>query len=177
MPLGARVAVANVYAFDKLISETRRLAVEYRKATGKPLAVTGELARHDAARLLGLELVDETGLGYDAIGRGDREGLRVHVKGRAIFDEERGKPRIGQMNRDQDWDLLVLVLMDEDFEPVEIYEVERDVIDEILEQTADSGRGRRGAMSVARVKIIGRLAWSREHGIEDDGYWDNQANG
>jgi hypothetical protein len=166
-----------VYAFDKLINETRRLAVEYRKATGKPLAVTGELARHDAARLLDLELVEEPGSGYDAVGRGEREGLRIQVKGRAIFDDERSNQRIGQLRRDRDWDLLMLVLMDEAFEPVEIYEAEREVIDENLAETTDSRRAKRGAMSIARLKIIGRLVWSRERGLEDDGYWDNQANG
>jgi len=166
-----------MYAFDKLIGETRRLAVEYRKATGKPLAVTGELSRHDAARLLDLELTDAPGVGYDAVGRGDRDGLRVLIKGRAIFDEERGEPRIGQVNREHPWDLLILVLMDEGYEPVEIYEVERDVVDGVLDTAPDSGRSRRGAMSVAQLKIIGRLAWSREHGLEDDGYWDNQASG
>ena len=167
----------DVYAFDKLIGETRRLAVEYRKATGKALAVTGELARHDAARLLGLDLVEEQVPGHDAIGRGDRDGLRVLIKGRAIFDEERAKQRIGQVNRDHPWDLLVLVLMDEVYEPVEIYEVERADVDEALDGVPESGRARRGAMSVAQLKIIGRLAWTRERGLEDDGYWDNQASG
>ncbi len=168
---------SDVYAFDKLISETRRLAVEYRKATGKALAVTGELARHDAARLLGLELLEDQGPGYDALGRGERDGLRVLIKGRAIFDEERGRQRVGQVNREHPWDLLVLVLMDDVFEPVEIYEVERDEVDAALDAAPESGRARRGAMSVAQLKIIGRLAWTRERGLEDDGYWDNQASG
>ena len=167
----------DVYAFDKLIGETRRLAVEYRKATGKALAVTGELARHDAARLLGLELLEDQGLGHDALGRGERDGLRVVIKGRAIFDEERGKQRVGQVNREHVWDLLVLVLMDDAYEPFEIYEVERAEVDEALDTAPESGRSRRGAMSVAQLKIIGRLAWTREHGLEDDGYWDNQASG
>ena len=168
---------SDVYAFDKLISETRRLAVEYRKATGKALAVTGELARHDAARLLGLELLEDQGPGYDALGRGERDGLRVLIKGRAIFDEERGRQRVGQVNREHPWDLLVLVLMDDVFEPVEIYEVERDEVNAALDAAPESGRARRGAMSVAQLKIIGRLAWTRERGLEDDGYWDNQASG
>lgn len=166
----------SLYAFDKLISETRRLAVEYRKATGKPLAVTGEIARHDAARLLGLELLDEEGLGYDARGTGPRDGLRIQIKGRAIFDPDKGGQRIGQIRNEQAWDLLVLVLMDEEFEPAEIYEAERSTIDECLQEGA-SKRARRGALSVARLKIIGRLVWSRERGLEDDGYWDNRASG
>ena len=46
------------------MSETRRLASEYRRATGKPLAVSGEIARYDASRLLGLELVADN-LGFN----------------------------------------------------------------------------------------------------------------
>lgn len=166
----------NVYAFDKLIAETRRLAVEYRKATGKPLAVTGEIARHDAARLLGLELVD-AGSGFDAVGRGDRDGLRVQIKGRAIFEDARSSQRIGQLKQGQDWDLLVLVLLDEEFEPFEIYEAERETIEDALDERASNARAKRGAMTVARIKIISRLVWTRENGLEDDGYWDNQASG
>jgi len=42
----------GIYDVSKLISETRRLAAEYRKATGKALAVTSEIAKHDACELL-----------------------------------------------------------------------------------------------------------------------------
>ena len=85
-----------MYSIDKLIGETRRLAAEYRKATGKPLAVSTEIARYDAARLLGLELVDAGGqVGYDAIGTGSRAGQRIRIKGRAIFDRKHPGARIG----------------------------------------------------------------------------------
>ncbi|MCP4043029.1 MAG: hypothetical protein GY731_13925, partial [Gammaproteobacteria bacterium] len=56
------------------------------------------------------------------------------------------------------------------------YEVERDDLNEVFEETGSSKRSRRGAISVARFKIIGQLIWTRENGIEDDGYWDNQAS-
>ncbi len=59
----------GVYSVDKLISEARRLAAEFRRTTGKPLpGVSGEIAEHDAARLLNLKLCDERSGGYDAIG-------------------------------------------------------------------------------------------------------------
>ena len=167
----------NVYAVDKLISEARRLAAEYRKATGQSLGVSAEIARHDVARLLDLELVPPSAPGgYDALGRGRWEGKRIQIKGRAVFDESKSGQRIGQLKLTQEWDVVMIVLMDENFEPFEIYEAGRPDLEEILEEAASSKRGRRGALSVARFKIIGRLVWTRENGLEDDGYWDNTAS-
>lgn len=76
-----------VYDLDKLISETRRLAADYRRATAKSLAVSSEIAKHDACVHLQLEPADqdESG-GYDAIGmQAPWKDLRIQVKGRAIF--------------------------------------------------------------------------------------------
>jgi len=73
---------ADVYSVDRLISETRRLAAEYRRATGKSLAVSAEIARHDACRLLGLEPVDGVG-GHDALDPAFTPPRRVQIKGRA----------------------------------------------------------------------------------------------
>ncbi len=161
----------NPYALDKLIAETRRLAAEFRRATGQVLPVTGEIARYDAARLLDLELLENRSGGVDALGRGDREGLKIQIKGRLITDESRGGQRIGQLNRNGDWDRVVLSLMDADYEPFELWEAERDDILEFLDASS-SNRARRGALSVARFKIIGRLVWSRENGLEEE-VWEN----
>jgi hypothetical protein len=167
----------SIYSVDKLISQARKLAADYRKATGKPLpGVSIEIAEHDAATHLGLELCPHPRPGgYDAIGTGDREGKRIQIKGRAIFDEKKSGQRIGQMKTDQEWDSVVLVIMDEDYDAVEIYETERDAILEALEEAGSSKRNRRGAMSVARFKNIGRLVWTRENGLEGE-VWDNKAS-
>ncbi len=163
------------YSVDKLIAEARRLAAAYRRTTGRPLAGVGaEICRHDAARLLDLELCQPAVPGYDAIGRGARAGKRVQIKGRAIFDESKGGHRIGQLRVEQDWDSVVLVLMDENFEPFEIHEAERaDILDDLAR--ADGRRSKRGVMSVARFKNLGRLVWERGAGGGDGGVWDNQA--
>jgi hypothetical protein len=166
----------ELYAVDKLISEARRLAAEYHKATGQSLGITAEIARHDVARLLELELVpNQTSGGHDAVGTGRWAGKRIQIKGRAIFDEAKAGQRIGQLKTHQEWDMVMLVLMDEDFEPVEIYEADRDEIFAYL-NASDSKRSKRGALSVARFKIIGSLVWTRENGREDEGYWDNTAS-
>ena len=103
----------GVYAVDKLMQEARRLAAEYRRATGQPLGISGEIAEYDAARLLGLEIIKDPSLGYDAVGHGAHEGRRIQIKGRVIFDERKQAHRLGQLNLDREWDSVILVLMDE----------------------------------------------------------------
>ena len=165
----------SLYSVNKLISEARRIAAEYRRTTGKPLGISAEIASHDACTFLNLE-PDDDAIGYDAIGvQGEREGSRFQIKGRAIFDEKKGGQRLGQIKTDQDWDKILLVLMDEEFETTEIYEASRDDILGDLDEAGASNRSKRGAMSVARFKRLAHLAWSRDEGLINDEVWDNQA--
>ncbi len=151
------------------------MAAEFRRTTGKPLpGVSNEIAEHDAARLLALNICEDRSLGYDALGTGDREGKRIQIKARVIFDEEKSGQRIGQLRVERDWDSVLLVIMDENYEPVEIHEAEREDICQAMDDTADSSRRKRGAMSVARFKIISRLVWTREEGAIGDELWDNR---
>ncbi len=165
---------ADVYSVDRLISETRRLAAEYRKATGKSLAVSAEIARHDACRLLALEPVDGVG-GYDALDPAFEPPRRVQIKGRAIFGESKPGQRIGQLKLDQEWDVVMLVLMDEAFETTEILEADRQEVIDALQDSEGRPRSKRGAMSVARFRRIGRLVWTPQEGRIFDEICDNRA--
>jgi len=163
----------SIYAEEKLISQARQLAADYRRTMGKPLpGVSNEIALHDAIRLLELVPVDKSVGGYDATDP-HREDKRIQIKSRTIFDENIGNQRIGQIKLDQDWDSVVLVLMDEDYEPFEIYEAERDDLLEYVGKSSSS-RAKRGILSVSRFRIISRLAWTVEDGLESE-VWDNQA--
>ncbi len=165
----------SVYSVDKLIAEARRLAAEYRRATGKPLAgVSSEICQHDAVRLMDLEVCSSQVGGYDAVGRGSRDGKKIQIKGRTIYDDRKSGQRIGQLKVDQEWDSIMLVLMDENLETFEIYEAERAEILNDLDQADKSNRRSRGAMSVAKFRKIGRLVWTRENGILEHEVWCNQ---
>ena len=165
-----------VYSVDKLISEARRIAAEYRRMTGKPLGISAEIARHDACHNLDLE-PQEDAVGYDAVGlSGERKDCRFQIKGRAIFDEKKGGQRLGQIKTEQDWDNILLVLMDEEFETTEIYEASRDEILADMDEAGTSNRSKRGAMSVARFKRLAHLVWSSDEGLIKDEVWDNQAS-
>ena len=155
----------SLYSYDKLIEETRKLAAEFRRTTGTMLPVSGEIARHDVSRHLDLELNQDHSAGFDAIGRNEREGLRIQIKSRVVGDSVKPGHRIGQLNTDGDWDLVILSLMDDEFEPLEMYQASREEIIDAV-QDANTQRKKRGALSVAKFKIIGKLVWTKELGVE-----------
>ena len=56
----------GIYSVDKIVAEARRVAREYREATGKTLPITAEIAVNDAIRLLGLSPANPGEQGFDA---------------------------------------------------------------------------------------------------------------
>ena len=110
----------SLYSIDKLINETRRLAAEFKRTTGTMLPVSGEIARYDVSKQLDLTLTEDRNCGYDAIGNNHRCGLRVLIKSRVIGDSVKSGHRIGQLNPNGNWDIVILSLMDNEFEPLEM---------------------------------------------------------
>jgi hypothetical protein len=159
------LATSEPYSVDKLTAEARRLAAEYRRATGKTLPLSAEIAVNDAIRLLSLEPPVEPNSGCDALRRSENSVARVQVKGRVLFGETKGTPRIGQLKLDQKWDETVLVIMGEDYEPQEIYCATRESIESVL---AKKSSNKRGVMTLAQFKIIARREWTADRGLECD---------
>jgi len=164
----------SIYDVDKLMSEARQLAANYRKATGKPLGISSEIAIHDVIRIMDLEIVETSTGGYDAIGKGTRAGKKIQIKGRTVSAEMKSNQRVGQLKVDQDWDSVMLVLLNEDYEPMEIYEAAHDNILEVVSHS-NSNRRNRGAMSVSKFKHIAELVWTVEDGVVNNGIWENQS--
>ena len=148
-----------VYQIDKLMGEARRLAAAYRRATGKTLAISGEIAISDAITLLGLEVAPSEAEGYDAVRKRDGVLEKVQIKARTVFDDTRRPHRLGQLKLDKDWDVALLVLMDENYEPLEILEARRAPLAAAL---AEAAPNKRGTVSVGRFKMLGRCLWSRD---------------
>ena len=156
----------GVYSVNKLITETRRIAKEYRLATGKTLPVTPEIAINDAISILEMQPNETKNAGYDAIYDRDGEQLKVQIKGRAIFNDKKGGYRIGQVKVEQEWDAIILVIMNADFMPEEIYMAERDIIIDELEEKKKNNK--KGAMTLAKFKLISELLWTEQFGFEND---------
>jgi hypothetical protein len=60
---------------------------------------------------------------------------------------------------DREWDVVILVLLNEDYEATEIYEAPRATIERALKKPGSRARNERGALGVNQFKRLGRRIW------------------
>lgn len=147
-------------AIGSIILPAKKLAERYRRVTGRPLGITGEVAEYEAARLLNLELAAARQTGFDAIQKKGNRKKRLQIKGRCILSANPGQ-RVGKIDLTKEWDSVILVLLDTDLEPTVIYEADRPEITDALTKPGSKARNERGALSVSKFKAIGRVVWAR----------------
>ena len=95
--------------------------------------------------------------GYDAV---DSMGRRIQIKARSIpRDKKLVGQRLGTIRLDHEWDVVLLVVMDELFELRWIFEAERPAIEAALKAPGSKARNERGALALAKFKSIGRQVW------------------
>lgn len=145
----------------ELLKEAKTLAVEYYELTGKPLGVTGEVAEYEAARILGIELTPARQAGYDAIERISDCTKKLQIKGRCLQDNCKPGQRLGSIKTKHDWDVVLMILLDRNFDATQIYEAQRPEIVAALEAPGSKARNVRGELSVNKFKSIGKLRWQR----------------
>src|SRR3954468_24268703 len=97
----------------EILRAAKTLAQEYRKLTGKPLGITGEVAEYEAARLLGVELTPARQAGYDATEVRNGVVRRLQIKGRCLLPSCKPGQRIGSIDIEKQWDAALLVLLDQ----------------------------------------------------------------
>jgi len=158
----------EVYQLDKLMKETRVLASKYKDATGQPLPVSHDLACYDAIRYLNLKTPDKPEASVDAVDSDEPGGHKYQIKGRVQFINTRGKQqRIGQLNLEGNWDVCLLVLLNEDYESEVIHSADKEIIREVI---GDKPINKRGAMTVSQFKAIAKTIWEAEkQKIDADG--------
>ena len=142
----------------EILRRAKQVAIDYYEMTGKPLGITGEVGEYEAARHLGLSLADARAPGYDAT---DDDGRRYQIKSRS-FSAAGGRKsqRMGSIKRDHEWDAVLLVLMDENFQTLEIWKAMRDAVAEALDKPGSKARNVRGALAVSQFKKIGCQVWA-----------------
>jgi hypothetical protein len=162
--IGASFESASPKASDRLLAilgEAKRLAQEYRHLSGKPLGITGEVAEYEAARILGVELTPARQAGFDAIEKVCGVSRRLQIKGRCLLDDSKPGQRLGSIRVDKEWDSVLMVLLDKNFDATEIYEAERKAVEVALAAPGSKARNERGALAVSKFKSIGKLRWRR----------------
>ena len=146
----------------EILREAKHLAQQYRRATGKPLGITGEVAEYEAARILGLRLTVARQAGYDAIEERNGREYRLQIKGRCQLPNCKPGQRMGAIDVAKDFDGVLLVLLNEYFEATAIYEADREAVLQALAAPGSKARNERGALPVVKFKAIGRLRWRSE---------------
>ncbi|KKL88671.1 hypothetical protein LCGC14_1922360, partial [marine sediment metagenome] len=124
-----------------------------------PLGVTAEIAEYEAARLLGLELSPVRQSGYDAIRTTPEGDQRLQIKGRCILIGSKPGQRLGSIDLKKQWDAVVLVLLDENYNTTDIYEAGRPEVTDALLAPGSRARNNRGQLSISKFKSIGYRTW------------------
>jgi hypothetical protein len=143
----------------EILSQAKSLAQEYRILTGKPLGITGEVAEYEAARILGVQLTSARQAGFDATDFVGGKTRKLQIKGRCLQSASRSSQRLGRIDVNKDWDAVLMVLLDENFEATEIYEASRAPILAALSRPGSKARNVRGALDVRAFKRIGVRRW------------------
>lgn len=146
-----------------LLCEAKDLARRYYDLTGRPLGCTGEIAEFEAVRILGLELAPVRQSGYDAT-RGAGEGIeRIQIKGRHMPDGAKLSRKIGKIDcSNVQWDVVILVLLDDHFDAKVMYEAQRRDVVAALQAPGSRARNERGQLSISKFKSISQETWRRQ---------------
>lgn len=148
----------------EILERARRAAIDYYELTGKPLGITGEFGEYLTAKILGLQLVGARSPGYDAL---DEVGRKIQIKARAIPKNKKlTGQRLGSIRLDHEWDCVMLILLDERFEPQAIFEAARGPLEAALTKPGSKARNERGALAVSQFTNLGRQVWPADEPIE-----------
>lgn len=145
----------------EVLAEAKKLAQRYRALTGKPLGITGEVAEYEAARILGVELMPARQAGYDAIEMRDGQTFRLQIKGRCVMEDGKTGQRMGSIDIKKEFDAVLLVLLDGDFEAAVIYEAPREAVIAALSAPGSKSRNERGSLGISKFLSIGTVRWKR----------------
>jgi len=144
---------------SELLRDAKRIAKRYKELTGRPLGVTGEVGEYEAARLLGLEFAAVRTAGYDLIRvlpGGQKQRLQVKAR---VLDSERSSGRVGSIDIEKEFDLVLLVMLNNDLDAFAIYEAPRDKVVAAIERPGSKSRNERHALGVQQFLALAQRIW------------------
>ena len=149
-------ATAASHEIADILRQAKELAIRYRALTGKPLGVTGEVAEYEAVRLLDYKLCDARQCGFDAW---SPTGRRAQIKGRVLQKDKDKSPRLGGIDITQEFDTVLMVLMDQDFNTTAVYEADRSAVIEAITKPGSKARNERGQLGIDHFRKISTRVW------------------
>jgi hypothetical protein len=125
--------------------------------------VTGEVAEFEEVRLLGLQPAPARQSGWDATRLLPREKVeRLQIKGRCVVDRYKPGAKLGKIDIKKEWDAVLLVLLDSNYDATVILRAEREAVVAALKAPGSRARNERGQLALGKFRSIGRLIWSRD---------------
>lgn len=109
---------------ERVLKRAQKAAIEYYELTGKPLGITGEIGECLAAKCLNLELTAARSAGHDAIEKKGRKLIQIKTR-KLAGTNTRKTGRVGAIKFDHKWHTAILVLLDDRFELMAMYEATR----------------------------------------------------
>lgn len=142
---------------DELISDGVRFAARFYRKTGRRVNITSEMGVLVASRELCLQLPRAVDPGYDAL---DMSGVRLCVRARIVADRRMYGPIcINGLRFADAWDAVLLVLLDDSYEPVSMLRAERPDLEAVLLGSRQRKDLTRPAFSLATFQRAGRVVW------------------
>ena len=83
---------------------------------------------------------------------------RIQIKGKQLTSTNPGQ-KLGKLDPAKAWDSVVLVLLNEAYEPIEIYESKRRKVIAELQKPGSKARNERGQLSLGTFKKIAKQVW------------------
>ena len=118
------------------------------------------MAEYEAARTLGVTLTPARQAGYDATENVRGKIRTLQIKGRCLLNGCTPGQRLGSIQPDKQWDAVLMVLLDKEFNATEIWEADRSTVISAPLKPGSRVRNERGALGVAKFKRLGKLRWS-----------------
>jgi len=135
----------------EVLHEAKILARRFYRLTGKPLGITGEVAEYEAATKLGLKLHSARQAGYDATTLRNGHEFQIQIKGRCVSNQAKLNRRLGSIDLDKSFDVVLLVLLDSEFDAFAMYEASREAVVLALMKPGSKARNERGALGVKNL--------------------------
>lgn len=142
---------------ENILERAKELAIEYKELTGKPLGITGEIGEFTAAKLLNLKLTKARQAGHDAI---DDKKEKIQIKTRCL-DQIKGY-RLGKLSKNQEWDSVIFVHLNREYEPISIHKAYRKEVLVELERPGSKTRNNRGLLGVRKFISISKEIWKAD---------------
>ncbi|BBP71864.1 hypothetical protein PHLH6_38680 [Pseudomonas sp. Seg1] len=144
-----------------VLREAKILARRFYLLTGKPLGITGEVAEYEAATKLGLTLHCARHAGHDATILRNGHEVQIQIKGRCVSNQTKLNGRLGSIDLDKSFDVVLLVLLDSEFDAFAMYEASREAVVLALMKPGSKARNERGALGVKKFIAISECCWKR----------------